>query len=501
MTTTGQNTRNDVHTYRGPGGAGRPNLTGLPGVHRHEDGDPRVLEVERYDTEGRALAAAGVALAVRRDGVEQPRWRLDLPDDRVETPVAPGAAVPEVPAEIAELLRGTTRGRDLRPAGRVRTVRSRSRLFGDEDAVLAEVTHDDVTVAVLGAAADVRAWSEADVRASGELLTALEARLAEVGLAPAAHAGEAELDRLLRPEPARRRTGRRGSAGEALLSYLAAQVDRIAAEEIRVRRGEPDSVHQLRVAARRLRSALQAYRPLLDRGRTEPLVDGLRELGQALAPARDVEVLQEGIADRLAALDPALRMGQVHALVTRHFAREEAEANAAALSYLDGERYTRLRTALDELLRRPPLTKQARGKAAETLPGTLARTGRRMRKAVDAAVAAGPDERDVATHSARKAGKRLRYATEVARPVVGKPAKRFAKSLKPLHKALGNHQDAVVAGDALRLLGAQAHTDGENGFALGILHAQGEATKARIERDLPDLWRRAWTRRTTAWLR
>src|SRR4051794_36727340 len=280
--TTGQTTRNDVHTYRGPGGAGRPNLAGLPGVHRHEDGDPRVLEVERYDTGDRSLAGAGIALAVRRDGDGPPRWRLDLPGDRVEVPAEPGAAVPEVPDEVMGMLRGTTRGRPVRPVGRVRTVRSRSRLLGAEDAELAELTHDDVTIAVLGGTTDVRAWSEAEVRACGELLAELGRRLAEVGLEPAPHTGEAELDRLLRPAPARRRAPRPGSAGAALLTYLAEQADRIAAEEIRVRRREPDSVHRLRIAARRLRSALQAYRPLLDRERTEPLVDGLRELGQAL---------------------------------------------------------------------------------------------------------------------------------------------------------------------------------------------------------------------------
>src|SRR5688572_26134219 len=82
-----------------------------------------------------------------------------------------------------------------------------------------------------------------------------------------------------------------GSAGEALTAYLAQHVDRLAAEDQRARRGEPDSVHQLRVAARRLRSALQSYRPLLDRERIDPLVNSLREFAGALAPARDAEVL------------------------------------------------------------------------------------------------------------------------------------------------------------------------------------------------------------------
>jgi CHAD domain-containing protein len=500
MTTTGETTRTDSTTYRGPGGAGRPNLAGLPGVHGHEDGDPEVLEVERYDTDDRALATAGITLAVRRVGSESPRWRLDLPGDSLQVPVAADATpVPPVPAEIDELIRTSARGRAVRPVGRVRTVRVRTVLRGADDV---EVVHDNVSIAVLGRETEVQAWSEAEVRPSGadpELLAELERRFAEVGLRPAAHAAEAELDRLLRPAP-RRPAGRSGSAGAELIDYLTAQADRIAAQELRVRRGEPDSVHQLRIAARRMRSVLQAYRPLLDRARTEPVVDGLRELGRALAPARDAEVLRKGIGDRLAALDPELRMGDVQALVARHFAREEAEATAAALAALDGEPYSRLRADLDELLQRPPLTKQARGKAGKVLPAELSRTAAKLRKAVDRATTTRPADRDTATHTARKAAKRLRYATEVARPSSGRPAKRFAKSIKPLHKALGEHQDAVVARDVLRRLGARAHTEGGNGFALGVLHAQGEAHKAEIERDLPGLWRQVWTRKATAWL-
>src|SRR5690606_29291035 len=145
-----------------------------------------------------------------------------------------------------------------------------------------------------------------------------------------------------------------GSAGGVVVDYLAAQVERIAAEDLRVRRGEPDSVHQMRVASRRARSALQTYRRLFDRERIEPIIDGLRELGRGLAPARDAEVLQARISDGLAALEPELLLGPVQAQVTRHFARLEAEAVAAGLSMLDGESYARLRTALDELVQYPP---------------------------------------------------------------------------------------------------------------------------------------------------
>jgi CHAD domain-containing protein len=293
-----------------------------------------------------------------------------------------------------------------------------------------------------------------------------------------------------------------GSAGEALTAYLAQHVERLAAEDQRARRGEPDSVHQLRVAARRLRSALQSYRRLLDRERIDPLVNSLREFAGALAPARDAEVLHARIRDGLAELEPELRLGPVQAQVTRHYARVESEAAAAVLSTLDGDEYARLRRDLDKLVRRPPLTKRAARPAITELPAHVGRAAQRLARAVEVAVdpAAPADERDIAVHDARKAGKRLRYATEVARPVVGGPAKRFAKEMKGFQDALGEHQDTVVAREALRHLAVEAHADGGNGFAFGVLHGRDDARAARIEEQLPDLWARAWRPRNRRWL-
>jgi CHAD domain-containing protein len=293
-----------------------------------------------------------------------------------------------------------------------------------------------------------------------------------------------------------------GSAGEVLTAYLAEHVNRLAAEEQRARRGEHDSVHQLRVAARRLRSALQSYRRLLDRERIDPLVNSLREFAGALAPARDAEVLHARIRDGLAELEPELLLGPVQAQVTRHYARVEAEAAAAVLSTLDGDDYARLRRDLDKLVRRPPLTKRAARPARKELPAHVARAAQRLDRAVTVAIdpARPADERDLAVHDARKAGKRLRYATEVARPVVGSPAKRFAKEMKGFQDALGEHQDTVVAREALRDLATEAHADGGNGFAFGVLHGRDDVRAAQIEAELPDLWARAWRPRNRRWL-
>jgi len=503
-------TRTELRTYRGPADSGEPRLNALPGLRRPKTDPPQVLETERYDTDDRRLAAAEIALAVRRgDPTAPPQWQLDLPDrggrERLRVPIPPDdVAAPTLPAELDELIRAVTRGQPVHPAAQVRAVRTVIRLRGTESKTpLAELVHERLTVASMGATTELATWTEVELRTeAGAPVEEIEQRLVEAGLSPGEPAAEAELDRLLRPAPRVSRAGKPGSSGAALVGYLATHTDRLTAEELRVRRGEPDSVHQLRVACRRMRSALQAFRPLLDRDRTDPVISDLREFAGELSPARDAEVLNERISGALAALEPELRLGPVQAQVTRHFARTEAEAGAAVLSALDGERYARLRTALEELVTDPPLTKRARRAATAELPRQVARTARRLERTVEIAI--DPEQeaehRDLAVHDARKAGKRLRYATEVARPDVGEEAVRFAKAMKGFQTALGEHQDTVVAREALRELAGQAHVAGENGFSFGILHARDAALAARIEEQLPELWASAWTPRNRRWL-
>jgi CHAD domain-containing protein len=462
-----------ARTFRGPGGVGLPNLAGLPGVLRLDAALPDVFETDRFDTADRRLATAGITLGLHRPRSAPAQWRLDLPDETLRLPAGDSSDVPD---EFAELVRAAAREAALRPVGNIRTVRTVNRLLGADDRVLATLVHDEVTVATMGRRADVRGWSEIDLRlddGDDALLDGVAARIRETGMRPGEPAATAELDRMLRPAP-RRRAGRKGSAGSVLMDYIARQADRIAAEELRVRRDAPDAVHQMRVAARRLRSVLKAHRKVLDRQRTDRVADDLRDLGRRLAPARDAEVLRERVDADLAALPAELRLGPVQAEATRHFARVEAEARAAVLTTVDSPEHAALRGALDDLLERPPLNRRARRPAKKAL--RTGRTERRLRRGMTAALDHGDD---TALHTARKAAKRLRYANEVtgARP----------KGLKKLQKALGHHQDVVVARPVLRELGASA----DNGFSFGLLLGQADARAAAIEAELPALWKRA----------
>src|SRR5215212_11895250 len=86
-------------------------------------------------------------------------------------------------------------------------------------------------------------------------------------------------------------TGPADTAGEVIGRGLTALVARIHELDPQVRRRDPDAVHQLRVATRRLRSLLTTWRSLLEVDSAEPLRVELRWLTQALAGARDAEVM------------------------------------------------------------------------------------------------------------------------------------------------------------------------------------------------------------------
>ncbi|MFN2496135.1 MAG: CHAD domain-containing protein [Pseudonocardiaceae bacterium] len=279
--------------------------------------------------------------------------------------------------------------------------------------------------------------------------------------------------------------------GKVALTYLRTQAEALRHYEPLVRQDVPDAVHQMRVATRRMRSALQVFGPVLDRERTRQYTDELKWLAGVLGPARDLEVLRQRFETAVAALPAELVVGPVAARLTRVFARREADARAEVFAALDGGRYLALLDATDGLLADPPLTSRGRRSARRELPRLVSRAyrrvERRMRRADRAPAGA---ERDAELHEIRKAAKRLRYAAEAAVPALGRPARRLRKRVKAVQQLLGEHQDAVVARPVLRELGMQAHLDGENGFTYGLLHRAETARAQQAEQDLPAAWRK-----------
>jgi CHAD domain-containing protein len=292
--------------------------------------------------------------------------------------------------------------------------------------------------------------------------------------------------------PDRPASRRPAPAGDVIMAYLATQAARLKALDALLRRNAPDSVHQMRVAARRLRSTLQAYPEILPRPATQHLRDELKWLGQMLADARDSEVLSDYLMAELASLPPELVLGPAQARTRAHFAPREASARGALLDALNSARYYTMIAELDRLVADPPLTATAAAPAGEVLPPAIARTYRRTRRRMRRARQADPGaRRDTALHETRKAAKRARYAAEAARPALGKKAHRFARRMKAVQSALGDHHDAVNASAAAREIGVRAHLAGENAFTFGLLQARAEQEAATYQARARQAWKRA----------
>jgi CHAD domain-containing protein len=494
--------------YDAPTGAALPRLGDLPQVAGSSRPGEEQLEAEYYDTDDLRLIRAGITLRRRRGGHDA-GWHLKLPlgaDTRRVIRLPPGRTGRRVPSELAELVRVHTRNEPLRPVARITTRRQRLILLDQAGESLAEVAADDVSAQTLGATTTVSSWHEVEVELTGgdrELLEAADERLRHDGLRPAGRS--AKLERALGgqlPEPARPAPLTSSSpAGQVVLAYLRAQTERLKSLDPMVRRDEPDAVHQMRVATRRLRSTLRSFGHIIRRDGTQRPAAELKWLGTVLGKARDGEVLAEHLQAGLREISGELVIGPVQARVQGHFASVRADARTALLGALDSQRYFSLLDELNKLMAEPLLAPQAAMPAADVLPAAARRPDRQVRRRMHRARRASPGQpTDVALHQARKAAKRARYASEAMAPAIGKNARRFARQMKKVQSVLGDHQDAVIARQVERELGIGAHLAGENAFSYGLLYGRdacdGELLLAQAWRT----WNRASRPRYRSWM-
>lgn len=486
-----------------------PDPAELLGLATGPGAQEQSLEAVYFDTADLRLARAGVTLR-RREGGPDPGWHLKLPvsrDSRDEVRMPADRSHRQPPAPLVALTRVHSRGADLVPVALLNTRRRRWVLTDPDGRQLAELVDDRVSAHTMGEQTRALSWREVEVELAehgqAKLLDRIERRLLDAGAHRAT--SRSKLGRLLAQQlPVQRATPRPGSkssAGDVVLAYLRAQAEQLREYDPLVRRDTPDAVHRMRVAARRMRSALQAFGRVLDRKRTRELAAELKWMSGELSGARDTEVIAERCAAMLDELPDELVLGPVAAALTRSFERRQSDARQVALAALDSDRYLALHDKIDALLADPPFKRRAARRGRRELPNSAARAYRRLVSRMDHALSlpAG-EQRDLALHEARKAAKRLRYATEAIRPALGKPAKRLQRRLKKVQQLLGEHQDAVVSRPVLRQLAAQAHIDGANGFTYGLMHAAEADRAARAERDLPATWHKMRKRKNTAWL-
>jgi CHAD domain-containing protein len=501
------------HKYDAAPSVRLPDLHDLPGVTTAAQPVEHRLEATYFDTPDLRLANRGITVR-RRTGGPDAGWHLKLPTpdgdrEELQRPLDDGDAVP---ASLADLVRVHVRDRELAPVARISTRRVVRRLLDADGDPLAEVSDDEVTAEALGAAATdarVATWREIEVElvdGDRSFLDRVGERLEAAGAAPSRSPAKLVRvlgDRLTPQPPAMEVELSPGAPASAVVhAYLREQVDRLQAWDPKVRRDEPDAVHKMRVASRRLRSALATYRPLLDREATEPVRDELRWLGEVLGAARDAEVMHERLRTTLDQEPAELVLGGVVRRIDGDLKSRYRKAHKELLAAMDSDRYFRLLDSLDELAANPPFTDQGTEPAGEVLPRRVRKAWQRVRRFADGAAAAkSADERIYLLHEVRKAAKRARYAAESVQDVFGRPASRFAKRMEKVQDLLGDHHDSVVVRELVRQMGVQAHLAGENAFTYGRIHALKQVRADQAESDFAKAWAAASRKKLRRWLR
>ena len=139
---------------------------------------------------------------------------------------------------------------------------------------------------------------------------------------------------------------------DAAFKTLRFHFARMLAHERGTRAGDdPEDLHDMRVATRRMRAALRVFAPYLDQDVMKPVERGLRRTGRKLGSVRDLDVFHEKTQAYLGELPVAPR-GELDPLL-EVWRRRYEKARADLLSYLDGPRYAHFVADMTALLDRP----------------------------------------------------------------------------------------------------------------------------------------------------
>lgn len=498
-----------------------PDLRGLAGtVFRQPEQE---LEAAYFDTSDDRLWQHRLTLRHRLgEGPSAGTWTLKVPErdrrttvDRTEL-TWPGSR-DHVPDGARRIVAAVVREADLSQVVELHTVRRPLELRDDAGRTWAVL--DDDTVTVHGGPRDGLRFREVEVELSepgattpdsgGDPLPKVLAALEKAG-------ARRHDDPKVAIALGRSSDGGRPPAGldrhsrlvDVVARSLGSGLDRLLDHDVRLRidpaHPHERDVHQARVATRRLRADLKTFEPVLDEVWVRRTRDELRWLGTVLGAVRDLDVLTSTLAvpAKGAPIDAAGRRELLGRLdeQRRVAVRELAET-------LEDPRCLRLVGRLHAAAGSPPFRSgrgPKKGRRRRTDPDAPARTvlpelvrpaWRRLRRRVRRG-GHHPSNRQL--HRIRIAAKQLRYASEVAQPVIGAPARHTAKAASALQTVLGDHHDAVAAEEWLWNEALRASPWGS--FSAGQLHAELRRRQRRLGRRWRKDWGRIERRRLRRWL-
>ena len=223
----------------------------------------------------------------------------------------------------------------------------------------------------------------------------------------------------------------------------------------------PDEIHQLRVAARRLRVALRLFARMLPTKDAERFRADLRWFAGSLGDVRDLDVYTENFKAYVQSLPTAQRGGLSG--YQMYLRRERAEARQRAAAAVASPRAAALLGDLERFVGAGPsagaLRRWGSLSVHDAMRSSIRRSVGRVRRLGNAlTVRARPPQ----LHQLRIKAKRLRYELEFFADVYP-PLKQTAKECKALQDLLGTHQDVYAAMARLRRYAALNRKQGGDG--------------------------------------
>lgn len=434
-------------------------------------GPTKQLDDTYFDTGDWRVHRAGFTCRVRRKGATAEltlksmapalgavRSRRELTE-----PLTPGCAdQPEAaPGLCGEILRTLAGRHSLRPIFRLCTNR-KTFLLSDAAGQLAEIAVDETTIPAGEAAPAFLQRVEIEVEAGGLaraqrfvdlLVAALDLRPAGTSKFEAALIATGQRVPEVGEDLGPTSVSAEMTAGEVGFAVLRKHFGAFLRNEPGTRLGEdPEALHDMRVATRRMRAAMSLFAPYLP-----PRVATYRAqfgwVAAVLGAVRDLDVQLERISEWQQGVGESQAQGL--AAVGELLSRRREAARRRMLFALNSRRFETLLERFASLLHHGPPRTFAAGHEPilSVAPALVEKRYRRVRRNGDAITPTSPP---ADYHALRIDAKKLRYALEFVAPVYGRPAASFIARVTALQDVLGLHQDAEVAVTMLEEMASQS---------------------------------------------